>query len=222
NGELSAKELADFKTVHQLVIELNKAASALLLNVIPQLEEELKLTDVTIRILATKSLGEMFAEKTSQLVTQYESTWKTWLQRRNDKIPQVRIVWIESLVNIIKAHGSLSKELSEGLSEKLVDPDEKVRAVACKTIGEFDYETSLHHIQKNTLIQVGHRCRDKKKSVSREAIQTLSVLYNQAYPEIRDSDKHFTVWLDAVRNLACALDDKGRTGFLSVLRRSVE
>jgi len=52
--------------------------------------------------------------------------------------------------------------LEEGLAEKLVDPDEKVRAVACKTIGEFDYEASLHHIQKNTLIQVGHRCRDKK------------------------------------------------------------
>jgi len=72
----------------------------------------------------------------------------------------------------------------ECLAEKLVDPDEKVRAIACRTIGEFDYETSLHHIQKDTLIQVGHRCRDKKKSVSKEAIKTLSVLYNQAYPEM--------------------------------------
>jgi len=32
--------------------------------------------------------------------------------RRNDKIPQVRIVWIESLVKLIKAHGNLAKELS--------------------------------------------------------------------------------------------------------------
>ncbi|KAF8940722.1 hypothetical protein BGZ58_005050 [Dissophora ornata] len=168
NGELSSKEMADFKTVHQLVIELNKSTPALLLNVIPQLEEELKLSDITIRTLATKSLGEMFAEKSSQLATQYESTWRAWLQRRNDKIPQVRIVWIESLVKLIKAHGNLAKELSEGLAEKLVDPDEKVRAVACKTIGEFDYEASLHHIQKNTLIQVGHRCRDKKALSSKK------------------------------------------------------
>ncbi|KAG0018492.1 hypothetical protein BGZ80_007103 [Entomortierella chlamydospora] len=202
NGELSAKELADFKTVHQLVVELNKATPALLLNVIPQLEEELKVSDVTIRTLATKSLGEMFAEKTSQLASQYESTWKAWLLRRNDKSPQVRIVWIESLKELIKAHGSLAKELSgeqfivssqdrfkNGLSEKLVDPDEKVRAVVCKTIGEFDYETSLHHIQKSTLIQVGHRCRDKKKSVSIEAINALSTLYNQAYPEIEVGTK---------------------------------
>ncbi|KAF9170234.1 hypothetical protein BGX20_009239 [Mortierella sp. AD010] len=288
NGELSAKELADFKTVHQLVVELNKATPALLLNVIPQLEEELKVSDVTIRALATKSLGEMFAEKTSQLASQYESTWKAWLLRlesdstwlfdlrRNDKSSQVRIVWIESLKELIKAHGSLAKELSgerfiisgqdrfkNGLSEKLVDPDEKVRAVVCKTIGEFDYETSLHHIQKSTLIQVGHRCRDKKKSVSIEAINALSTLYNQAYPEIElgtkasvsqfgwmpsavlhavyvnDNDifsivdsavfstlfpPHGSAATRAQRLVTtfAALDDKGRTGLLSVLRRSVD
>ncbi|KAF9956691.1 hypothetical protein BGZ72_002577 [Mortierella alpina] len=164
NGELSSKEMEDFKTVHKLVIELNKATPALLLNVIPQLEEEMKLTDVNIRSLATKSLGEMFAEKTSQLATQYESTWKAWLLRRNDKVPQVRIIWVESAVKLIKAHGSLDKELNEGLAEKLVDPDEKVRVTACRAIREFDYETSLHHIQKDTLIQVGHRCRDKRAS----------------------------------------------------------
>ncbi|KAG0301576.1 hypothetical protein BGZ97_002733 [Linnemannia gamsii] len=263
NGELSHKELEDFKTVHKLVIELNKSTPALLLNVIPQLEEELKLSDVTIRTLATKSLGEMFSEKTSQLATQYESTWRAWLQRRNDKIPQVRIAWIESLVDLIKSHASLSKELSECLSEKIVDPDEKVRAVACRTVGEFDYETSLHHIQKNTLIQVGHRCRDKKKSVSKEAITTLSILYNQAYPEIENGTKasisHFGWMASAILHAVYvndneifsyvdhaiytlvfpphgsaasrtqriittfgALDDKGRTGFLSVLRRSVD
>ncbi|KAG0357479.1 hypothetical protein BGZ54_000324, partial [Gamsiella multidivaricata] len=263
NGELSSKDLSDFKTVHHLVVEINKAAPALLLNVIPQLEEELKVSDITIRTLATKSLGEMFAEKTSQLATQYESTWKAWLQRRNDKATQVRIVWIESLVDLIKMHGHLGKELSEGLAEKLVDPDEKVRAVACKVIGEFDYETSLHHIQKNTLIQVGHRCRDKKKSVSKEAIHTLSILYNQAYPEIEigaqasisqfawmpsailhavyvNDNEIFSYVDNAVYTTLfpphgsaasrtqrllttfSALDDKGRTGFLSVLRRSVD
>ncbi|KAI1314319.1 hypothetical protein EDD11_002303 [Mortierella claussenii] len=263
NEDLSPKELADFKTVHQLIVELNKAVPPLLLNVIPQLEEELKLTNLTIRTLATKSLGEMFAEKTSQLATQYESTWKAWLQRRNDKVPQVRIVWLETLANLIKAHGSLAKELSECLSEKLMDPDEKVRAVACKTVGEFDYETSLHHIQKNTLIQVGHRCRDKKKSVSKEAIHTLSVLYDRAYPEIENGTQasisqfgwmpsailhavyvndnevfffvdnavyttlfppHGTAASRAQRLVTtfASLDDRGRTGFLSVLRRSVD
>ncbi|KAF9436847.1 hypothetical protein BGZ76_002770 [Entomortierella beljakovae] len=263
NEELTTAELADFRTVHHLVVELNKAAPALLLNVIPQLEEEMKLSNVTIRILVTKTLGEMFAEKTSRLAIQYESTWKAWLLRRNDKMPQVRVTWIESIPNIIKSHGSLAKELSDGLSEKLVDPDEKVRAVACRTIGEFDYETSLHHIQKSTLIQVGHRCRDKKKSVSKEAIRALSSLYNQAYPEIENGTKtsfnqfswmptavlhavyvndyeifsivdnavftslfppHGDVATRAQRLVTtfANMEDKGRTGFLSVLRRCVD
>ncbi|KAF9941901.1 hypothetical protein BGZ67_003731 [Mortierella alpina] len=263
NGELSSKEMEDFKTVHKLVIELNKATPALLLNVIPQLEEEMKLTDVSIRSLATKSLGEMFAEKTSQLATQYESTWKAWLLRRNDKVPQVRIIWVASAVKLIKTHGSLDKELNEGFAEKLVDPDEKVRVAACQAIGEFDYETSLHHITKDTLIQVGHRCRDKKKAVSKEAIKSLSVLYSQAYPEI-ENGIHATIthfgWMPSAilhavyvndaetfsfvdhailailfpphgstesRTLRLvkvftSLDEKGRTGFLSVLRRCVD
>lgn len=54
--------------------------------------------------------------------------------------------------------------LVEGLAERFLDPEEKVRSVACKIIGELDYETSLHHVQKDTLLQVGHRCRDKKVS----------------------------------------------------------
>ncbi|KAF9584188.1 hypothetical protein BGW38_007287 [Lunasporangiospora selenospora] len=183
---LTTKELEDIKTIHRLIVELNKAAPSLLLNVIPQLEEELKITNVTIRTLATKSLGQMFAEKTSQLPAQYESTWKAWLQRRNDKAAQVRIAWLESLTDLVQAHASLSKELNEGLIDKVIDPDEKVRATACKIVGGFDYETSLHHIQKQTLVQVGHRCRDKKKSVAREAIKALSVLFDQAYPEIEN------------------------------------
>ncbi|KAG0205383.1 hypothetical protein BGX28_003004 [Mortierella sp. GBA30] len=263
NGDMSSKELEDFKTVHKLVVELNKATPTLLLNVVPQLEEEMKLADVSLRSLATKSLGEMFAEKTSRLTTQYESTWRAWLLRRNDKAPQVRIIWVEAVVNLIKGHGNLDKELNEGLAEKIVDPDEKVRVAACQAIGGFDYETSLHHIQKNTLIQVGHRCRDKKKSVSREAIKSLSVLYSQAYPEIENgtqaSISHFGWMPSAVLHavyvndnetfavvdqavlttlfpphgtpalrtqrlvtIFTSLDEKGRTGFLSVLRRCVD
>ncbi|KAF9276541.1 hypothetical protein BGZ68_009952 [Mortierella alpina] len=222
NGELSSKEMEDFKTVHKLVIELNKATPALLLNVIPQLEEEMKLTDVSIRSLATKSLGTMFAEKTSQLATQYESTWRAWLLRRNDKVPQVRIIWVESAAKLIKTHGGLDKELNEGFAEKLVDPDEKVRVAACQAIGEFDYETSLHHIKKETLIQVGHRCRDKKKAVSKEAIKSLSVLYNQAYPEIENgthtSITHFG-WMPSAILHAVYVNDNETLYYMTALLR---
>ncbi|KAG0346698.1 hypothetical protein BG004_001038 [Podila humilis] len=263
NGELTSKDLNDFKTLHQLVIELNKAAPLLLLNVIPQLEEELKFSDVNVRSLATAALGEMFADKTAQLGTQYETTWKLWLMRRNDKVISVRLVWLETLVNLLKSQPTLSKDLNACLAEKFVDPEEKVRAVSCRIMGELDYETCLHHLDKNTLVQVGHRCRDKKKSVVKEAVTALSALYNHAYPEIEigtqgalsqfawmpsavfhslyvndleiptivDSavyttilSPHGTASARAQRLIVtfATLDTKGRTGFLSVVKRSVE
>ncbi|KAG0089620.1 hypothetical protein BGZ92_004499 [Podila epicladia] len=244
--EVSAKELNDFKTVHQLVVELNKGAPILLLNVIPQLEGELKLTDVNIRSLAVSSLGQMFAEKTSQLASHYESTWKAWLLRRNDKVSSVRIHWLECLVNLIKSQPTLAKDLNEGLAERFLDPEEKVRSIACKIIGELDYETSLHHVQKDTLVQVGHRCRDKKAypeiengtqaSLSHFAWMPSAILHALYVndPEIQTYVEHavYTTILPPHGTVAsraqrlivtfATLDDKGRTGLLSVLRRGVD
>lgn len=40
------KEIENFRTVHKLVVEINRAAPALLLNVIPQIEEELKVCTI--------------------------------------------------------------------------------------------------------------------------------------------------------------------------------
>ncbi|KAG0245223.1 hypothetical protein BGW41_002692 [Actinomortierella wolfii] len=249
--DLSAKEMDDLKIVHQLIVEVMKGAPGLLLSVVPQLEEELKMSDVAIRQLATETLGKMFAEKTSQLHKQYESTWKTWLSRRHDKMPQIRVTWVESLAPILKSHSDLSKDLCDCLMEKVIDTEEKVRAATCRILGELDYETSLHHVTKEVLEQVGHRCRDKKKSVSHEAIKTLSILYNQAYPEIwmvsalfhaiYSNDPEIISSVDYVvyttifppegtavtrtQRLVTvfeSLDARGRTGFLSVIKRSVE
>ncbi|KAG0238358.1 hypothetical protein BGW42_005591 [Actinomortierella wolfii] len=261
--DLSTKEMDDLKTVHQLIVEVMKGAPGLLLSVVPQLEEELKMSDIAIRQLATETLGKMFAEKTSQLHKQYESTWKTWLSRRHDKMPQIRVTWVESLAPILKSHSDLSKDLCDCLMEKVIDTEEKVRAATCRILGELDYETSLHHVTKEVLEQVGHRCRDKKKSVSHEAIKTLSILYNQAYPEIENGTKaslsHFSWMASALFHAIYSndpeiissvdyvvyttifppegtavtrtqrlvtvfesLDARGRTGFLSVIKRSVE
>ncbi|KAF9970143.1 hypothetical protein BGZ73_007253 [Actinomortierella ambigua] len=249
--DLSTKEMDDLKTVHQLIVEVMKGAPGLLLSVVPQLEEELKMSDVAIRQLATETLGKMFAEKTSQLHKQYESTWKTWLSRRNDKMPQIRVAWVEALTPILKSHSDLSKELCDCLLEKVIDTEEKVRATTCRVVGELDYETSLHHVTKDVLEQIGHRCRDKKKTVSQEAIKTLSVLYNQAYPEIWMASALFhaiysndpdiiasvdtavyttifpasgtaTARTQRLVTVFGSLDARGRTGFLSVIKRSVE
>jgi sister-chromatid-cohesion protein PDS5 len=67
-SELTSKEMADFKTVHQLVIELNKAAPALLLNVVPQLEEELKVQMLLKQCAGRRSSFSTFFDNSSTFI----------------------------------------------------------------------------------------------------------------------------------------------------------
>ncbi|KAH0834786.1 hypothetical protein J3R83DRAFT_10387 [Lanmaoa asiatica] len=91
----------EIRTAHDLVKQLSKSCPSLLHSVIPQLEEELRVDQVQVRLIVTQALGEMFADKGgSDLIRKYPTTWNVWLMRKNDK--------------------------AAGL--KLLDPDEKVRA----------------------------------------------------------------------------------------------
>ncbi|RUS17197.1 armadillo-type protein [Endogone sp. FLAS-F59071] len=181
-------DINDFRAAHDLVKELNKVVPGLLLNVIPQLEEELKLDDNSLRTLATQTLGDMFSEQDSTLMARYPSTWKAWLSRRNDKSPTIRTTWLEFCGQLYKNHPSVAKDINDSLMAKCQDPEEKVRAVACRIIGGLSYETALQVVDIAVLQQVAQRCRDKKHSVQKEAIAALARLYNLAYPEILNQE----------------------------------
>ena len=56
------------------------------------------------------------------------------------------------------------------LKDKILDPDEKVRAAACKVYSQIDYETALHHVSTAHLREIAERGLDKK--VSSEWIRT--------------------------------------------------
>lgn len=47
-----------------------------------------------------------------------------------------------------------------------MDPDEKIRAAACKVYSHLDYETALHHVSETQLRTLGERALDKKVRVS--------------------------------------------------------
>lgn len=54
--------------------------------------------------------------------------------------------------------------LAEMLNAKVLDPDEKVRAAACKLYSQLDYEAALHHVSEAQLRAVAGRGKDKKVS----------------------------------------------------------
>lgn len=157
------EEYDEVKTAHDLIQQLNRACPSLLHNVVPQLEEELRVEQVQLRIMATQTLGEMFADKHGMdLVQKYPTTWNHWLGRKNDKIVTVRQTWVETMKGVVTNLPEMRKETEEALNLKLLDPDDKIRAAVCKLYGQLDYETALHHVSVDQLKAVAGRGLDRK------------------------------------------------------------
>ncbi|KAI0646530.1 armadillo-type protein [Trametes meyenii] len=179
----------EVQTAHTLIQQLNRACPSLLHNVVPQLEEELRVEQVQLRIMSTQTLGEMFADKHGAgLVEKYNSTWQQWLARRNDKNVTVRLAWVDTMKGVVAHLPEMRKETESALLNKLFDPDEKVRAALCKLFSQLDYETALHHVSVELLKGIAGRGLDKKQSVRTEAFHAIGRLYSLAYPEIENND----------------------------------
>ncbi|KAI8912618.1 armadillo-type protein [Gorgonomyces haynaldii] len=183
-------ELADFKAAHSLVLQINKSVPALLLNVIPLLEEELKVENLIIRRFATTSLGEMYVESGHRLIEQYASTWQAWRDRRNDKAPTIRVVWAEYVYFIVEKHPELLQLMEPDLTHKIMDPDEKVRVAIVNTIGKLS--EGLHPVSDSCFRAVGNRCRDRKMQVRTESMRVLSRLFQKLYTKAVAADGDFS------------------------------
>ncbi|CAE6488948.1 unnamed protein product [Rhizoctonia solani] len=186
---MPAEDVEELRTAHELVQRLAQAVAPLLLNVVPQLEEELRVTDQTIRSIATQTLGAIFGDSNgAKLARTYPSTWSQWLLRRNDRVAAVRVIFIECSKDILSHHAELKGDMEEALKGKFTDPDDKVRAAVCKLFSQIDYEAALHHVTKSQLEELTGRCLDRKPAVRHEAFNSIGRLYSLAYPEIENND----------------------------------
>lgn len=187
------EEFEEVQKAHTLIKRLHHACPALLHNVVPQLEEELRVQETQIRVMATQTLGEMFAEEKhgADLARKYTTTWTMWLSRKNDQAIAVRLAFVEVARGLLvsttppdvgeKIEGRLQSaicncdahETTDALQSKLLDPDEKVRAAVCKAYGQIDYETALHHVSEQQLRAIAGRGVDKKVRAIRSAGTTF-------------------------------------------------
>jgi sister chromatid cohesion protein PDS5 len=91
------EEMDEIRTAHDLIKRINRSCPSLLHSVVPQLEEELRVEDLHLRLMATGVLGEMFSDKGgADSVKKYPSTWNVWLLRKNDKSAAIRLKFVES------------------------------------------------------------------------------------------------------------------------------
>lgn len=212
---------------HALIVQVAKSVPSLLLNVIPQLEMELLADDVALRLIATKALGQVFAEKSAMTIagggaymaSQYNSTWRQWLSRSKDRAVSVRTAWLEGAHGVLVNHTALKSDICERLSSKLVDSDEKVRLAAIAVMARLDYETLIHHVDIRTVRELSGRCRDKKPAVREPALRAVARAFSLAYTEIENGNasaiKHFA-WIPSAILEALYSADK------SVLLRPIQ
>ncbi|KZS86994.1 hypothetical protein SISNIDRAFT_420245 [Sistotremastrum niveocremeum HHB9708] len=191
DDEEAEGDIPTIRTAHSLIHSISLSCPSLLQNVIPQLEEELRVEDLTLRGLATQYLGKMFGNSHTgaELVRKYGSCWKVWQQRKADKSATVRVTWVESCKSFITGSPETRDEIEAALATKLLDPDEKVRAATCRLYADIDYETALHHVSVGQLKAIGDRFMDKKHVVRMEAMIALGRLWSIAWPEIENDDE---------------------------------
>ncbi|KAJ3508895.1 hypothetical protein NLJ89_g5509 [Agrocybe chaxingu] len=183
------KEQDNVQTSHELIKRLHRSCPSVLHSVIPILESEMRSDVLASRLIATSTLGEMYADKGGpELVRKYPSTWQLWLGRKADISVPVRLKCIEAIPALIGNLPEAKDALEELLRLKIYDPDEKVRAATCKIYSQLDYETALRHVSEEQLKTVVGRALDKKRSVRAEALNAAGKLYSLAYPEIENND----------------------------------
>ncbi|KAF9457542.1 armadillo-type protein [Collybia nuda] len=183
------EDFNEIRTAHELIKRVHRSCPGLLQSIIPQLEEELRVEDQTLRLIVTQTLGEMFGDKGGvDLVKKFPTTWNVWILRKNDKSAAIRLKFVETARILIANLPEQRETIEESLNSKFFDPDEKVRAAACRVYGQLDYETALHHVSEDQLHALAGRGLDKKHSVRLEALTSLGKLYNLAYPEIENNE----------------------------------
>ncbi|KAF8970162.1 armadillo-type protein [Flammula alnicola] len=187
--EAGEEDLDNIRTSHELVKRLHHSCPAVLHSVIPILETELRADGLNPRIIATQTLGEMYADKGGpDLVKKYPTTWQTWVNRKADISVAVRLKCVEAMPALITNLPDARETLEDLLKAKIFDPDEKVRAASCKVYSHLDYEGALHHVSEEQLRAVVGRGLDKKRVVRTEALNSIGKLYSLAWPEIENNE----------------------------------
>lgn len=143
-------------------------------------------------ILTTPMSPQSFAQA-------YESVYKNFLGRSNDKSPVIRAAWTTAIGRIISTSAGgigLSREdeqgLINGLSTKLNDGDERVRIAAIRAVGGLGYKNIITKLasgggidkQGSVLASLADRCRDKKHHVRVEGLTLLAKLWGVASGDI--------------------------------------
>lgn len=153
--------------MYDLIYELNKICSSVLLAVLPQLECKIKSTQEGERLSVIKLLAKMFSEKNSNVAKNNPQLWRAFLGRFNDISPVIRTKCVQHTMHFLLNHPNLRDDIVEVLKSRQHDVDETVRyevVLAVVTTAKHDFEIVSN--SADLLDCVKERTLDKKVSVA--------------------------------------------------------
>eukprot|EP00871_Galdieria_phlegrea_P003080 jgi/Galph1/3773/GphlegSOOS_G2399.1 len=160
--------------VHDLVQQLFQVAPDLLLYVIPGLEAELKVEDVSVRTKSIKLLGRIFISSDSTIFEKYQTLFDEFLNRFYDVDVSIRCEICSLIGSIMEKHPQISQKIEKYLKQRTMDADEKVRELAVETVSSYWQLFSTELLKSITV-----RLLDKKANVRRAAIRQLTNVFLQ-------------------------------------------
>jgi sister-chromatid-cohesion protein PDS5 len=157
-----------------------------MIGVFSHLEEELRLDNLKIRTLATKTLASIFAGENGTLViNKYNTLWRAFLDRNQDADGAIRMLWVERAFEIYKKHHTLSSQLNKPFTARLADPDDKIRLCMCEQIADLDY-SSLLMMDEDMLKEFLRKSRDKKVTVRIKSFGFISKVFMALIEDLMD------------------------------------
>lgn len=105
-------------------------------------------------------------------------------------IPGIRLERISRSLIFYENHPDLNEEISKTLVDRLQDPDDKIRVVACSTFNPVTDPNLLESIPLAVFKAIVDRCRDRKPVVRTAAIEALAHLYSVLFGGSHSPEKH--------------------------------
>lgn len=191
----------------------------------PNLCEEIVDEDITIRLPAVNLMGKMFTSKESQLHLDYPHLFEgEFLSRFSDVDTNIRLLLSKISGEILLNHHSTKKEINYKLTERLRDPDDKVRTQIVDTVCNVaEIDDSL--IEIDLMKEVSGRCRDKRTPLRLHAMNRVAKLYRHVKQKELTTEKPWTNeqelkfgWIPAnILQYSISMEDPGHRMYTEIL-----
>ncbi|KAI5966449.1 PDS5 [Candida pseudojiufengensis] len=186
--------------IHQLSFQLWRFIPSILSSVMALIEDELNASDDRVRVLATKTIGQMLGCKVFSTTIPlhkvnffiiHKTVWSIWLKKSSDISPQVRISFVQSLPNIISNNQFVTSDICTILSNEykkcLLDTDQKVRDATCTSLSSLSFPNLLRLLNNDILQILFQLIREKVKNIRVTSINLLSSIYQNYIQQSDDS-----------------------------------